>query len=102
MGIASYSAAHIRWAIRVEESGLPTPDFLSEAASKYGYYLEDEGYQKKVERARHFIFDELPERTGFELRERLIYYLLQFFNVEDARDIYNRIITILSHKYSRT
>jgi hypothetical protein len=98
MGIPSYSAAHIRWAVRVEESGLPTPDFLNRMARTKGYYLEEENYQKKVEQARHFIFDELPERSGSELQERMVYHLLQFFNVEDSRLIYNRIIMILSHK----
>jgi len=94
----SYSGAHIRWAIRVEESGLCTPDFLDREASRHGYYLTDEDYQKKVEQARHFVFDELPVRSGAELQERLVYYLLQFFDVETARTLYNRIIMILSQK----
>ena len=79
MGVRGYGLSAIRWAVKVEGSGLATPDYLDKQASAEDrHYLTDESFQEDVERARHFIFDELPLLGGTEFRERLIYHLKNF------------------------
>lgn len=79
MGVRGYGLSHIDWAIAVEKSGLCTQDFLDKAASAQNlHYLTDEDFQSDVERARHFIFDELPMLGGTEFTEKLIYHLRNF------------------------
>lgn len=99
MGIRGYGMGHIMWAIKVEKSELCTQDYLDQQASQgRGYYLVDEGFQEGVERARHFIFDELPMLGGTEFHEKLIYHLMNFTkDEEEARTIFNDIITICSN-----
>ena len=77
--VRGYGLSHIRWAIKVEGSGLATPDYLDKQASTEDkHYLSDEGFQEDVERARRFIFDELPLLGGTEFSERLMYHLRNF------------------------
>lgn len=79
MGVKGYELGHIDWAIKVERSGLCTQDYLDEQASSLKkHYLTDDSFQSDVERARHFIFDELPALGGTEFTEKLIYHLRNF------------------------
>jgi len=83
VSVRGYSLSHICWAIDIERSGLATPDFLDKEASIADRnYLRDEGFQGDVERARHFIFDELPTLGGTEFTEKLIYHLRNFTSNE--------------------
>ena len=98
MGVHGYGVSHIRWAIAVERSGLATPDFLDQHASSDGkHYIMDESFQEDVERARHFIFDELPDLGGTEFREKLIYHLLNFTTPFAAQNLYDDIMRIVDN-----
>lgn len=79
MSVHGYSLGHIKWAVGAEQSDLCTQDYLDEQATlKDKPYLRDEDFQSDVERARHFIFDELPLLGGTEFTEKLIYHLRNF------------------------
>lgn len=96
--IRGYGLSHIAWAINVERSGMATPDYLDQQASSMDkHYLTEERFQEDVERARHFIFDELPLLGGTEFRERLMYHLRNFTNNDDQMvGLYNDIIEIVT------
>jgi len=97
MGVRGYGISHIRWAVDVERSGLATPDFLDRQASIADRHsLRDESFQADVERARHFIFDELPTLGGTELREKLIYHLMNFTTADSAWHLYTDIMEIIT------
>jgi hypothetical protein len=95
--VRGYGLSHIRWAVKVEGSGLCTQDYLDkEASTEDKHYLSEESFQADVERARHFIFDELPLLGGTEFRERLMYHLRNFTeNDNQLVDIYNEIVAIV-------
>jgi len=79
VSVRGYQLCHIEWAIGAEQSDLCTQDYLDEQATlKEKHYLSEESFQADVERARHFIFDELPALGGTEFTERLIYHLRNF------------------------
>lgn len=79
MSVRGYSLGHIKRAIEVEKSGLCTQDYLDGRATiEDKHYLSDENFQSDVERARHFLFDELPALGGTEFTEKLIYHLRNF------------------------
>lgn len=98
MGVRGYTLSHICWAIDTERSGLATPDFLDREASVADrHYLRDESFQGDVERARHFIFDELPTLGGTEFTEKLIYHLRNFTsNERTLRFLVNEIQEIVT------
>jgi hypothetical protein len=95
--VRGYGLSHIRWAVKVEGSGLATPDYLDKQASTEDkHYLSEESFQADVERARHFIFDELPLLGGTEFKERLMYHLRNFTeNDNQLIDLYNEIVAIV-------
>jgi len=96
--IRGYGLSHILWAIKVEGSGLATPDYLDKQASADDkHYLSEERFQEDVEKARHFIFDELPLLGGSEFRERLMYHLRNFTeNDLQVMVVYNDIMEIVT------
>ena len=97
--IRGYQLGHIDWAIKVEGSGLCTQDYLDEQARlKDKPYLRDEAFQSDVERARRFIFDELPVLGGTEFRERLAYHLSNYTkNETQTRELFNEVMEILNN-----
>lgn len=99
MGIRGYGLGHIEWAIGAEQSDLCTQDYLDEQATlKDKPYLRDEDFQADVERARHFIFDELPVLGGTEFKERLIYHLSNYTRGEARTwELFNEIMEILNN-----
>lgn len=101
MGVRGYELGHIDWAIKVEKSGLCTQDFLDKAASAQNlHYLTDEDFQSDVERARHFLFDELPLLGGTEFHEKLTYHLLNF--TKEPYGLFNEIIGIIQSRSAPT
>lgn len=101
MGVRGYGVGHICWAVNVEKSGLCTQDYLDkEATLKDKPYLRDEGFQADVERARHFVFDELPLLGGTEFKEKLIYHLRNFTSHDDEpemAELYDEILRIVDN-----
>lgn len=99
MGIEGYQLGHIEWAIKVERSKLCTQDYLdNEANTEDKHYLTEESFQTSVERARRFIFDELPVLGGTEFRERLAYHLSNYTkNEAQTRELFNEIMEILNN-----
>lgn len=94
MSIRGYSLGHIKLAIEVEESGLCTPDYLDQKAARLDKnYLTDERFQESVERARHFIFDELAMLEPKVRKERLMAHLSNFTTDEDEKkELYEKVI----------
>ena len=79
-----------------EESRLCTQDYLDKQASiEKKNYLSGTHFQEDVERARRFIFDELPLLGETLFRKRLMYHLLNFTEDKDyAATLYEHIIEI--------
>lgn len=98
MGVRGYGLGDIRWAVKVEKSGLCTPDYLDRHANTEDrHYLKDELFQADVERARHFIFDELPLLGSVEFKKRLMCHLLNFTKDNNQlMTLYNEILEIVT------
>jgi hypothetical protein len=56
----TYRATAIKWAVMVEEAGVPVEEVMDKITSGGEYHeLKDPLTCERIEKARHFIFDEL-------------------------------------------
>jgi hypothetical protein len=96
--------AHIRWAVEVEKSGLCTPDYLDQEATRVGlHYLTHEIFQSRVEQQRGWLFDEMPRMYPDTLwfREMLVDYMARFdVTEEERRSLIASILRIVHQKFT--